>query len=118
MKCIGRSADAVNREQGVATVEWRIIGLNFLYAVFGVLLMYVSYRAIDALTPAGQRHGAETESLVPFRDAERRIRRRPGARVTIPSCWASHAGGGRMMQRRPRWDVDVSIAWAMRAAGR
>jgi len=32
-------------------VEWRIIGINFLYAALGVLLMYVSYRLIDALTP-------------------------------------------------------------------
>lgn len=32
-------------------MEWRIIGINFLYAALGVLLMYVSYRLIDALTP-------------------------------------------------------------------
>jgi uncharacterized membrane protein YjfL (UPF0719 family) len=32
-------------------MEWSIIGLNFLYAVLGVVLMYVSYRAIDRLTP-------------------------------------------------------------------
>ncbi len=32
-------------------MEWSIVGLNFLYAVLGVVLMYVSYRAIDRLTP-------------------------------------------------------------------
>jgi uncharacterized membrane protein YjfL (UPF0719 family) len=32
-------------------MEWSIIGLNFLYAVLGVVLMYLSYRAIDKLTP-------------------------------------------------------------------
>jgi len=32
-------------------MEWTIIGLNFLYAALGVVLMYVSYRAIDMLTP-------------------------------------------------------------------
>jgi uncharacterized membrane protein YjfL (UPF0719 family) len=32
-------------------MEFRVIGLNFLYAVFGVVLMFVSYRVIDRLTP-------------------------------------------------------------------
>ena len=32
-------------------MEWSIVGLNFLYAVLGVVLMYLSYRAIDLLTP-------------------------------------------------------------------
>ena len=32
-------------------MEWSIIGLNFLYAALGVVLMYVSYRVIDRLTP-------------------------------------------------------------------
>ena len=32
-------------------MQWSIIALNFVYAVLGVLLMYVSYRAIDKLTP-------------------------------------------------------------------
>jgi len=32
-------------------VEWRIILINFLYAGLGVLLMYLSYRLIDFLTP-------------------------------------------------------------------
>jgi putative membrane protein len=32
-------------------VEWKIILINFLYAGLGVLLMYLSYRLIDALTP-------------------------------------------------------------------
>jgi uncharacterized membrane protein YjfL (UPF0719 family) len=32
-------------------VEWHIIGMNTLYAVIGVVLMFVSYRIIDRLTP-------------------------------------------------------------------
>ncbi len=32
-------------------MEWRIIALNFTYAVLGVILMYLSYRVIDRLTP-------------------------------------------------------------------
>jgi uncharacterized membrane protein YjfL (UPF0719 family) len=31
-------------------MEWSIIGMNFLYAVLGVVLMYLSYRAFDVLT--------------------------------------------------------------------
>ena len=32
-------------------MEWRIIVLNFVYAILGVVLMFLSYRAIDRLTP-------------------------------------------------------------------
>jgi len=32
-------------------MEWSIIGMNFLYAILGVVLMYLSYRAFDRLTP-------------------------------------------------------------------
>jgi len=32
-------------------MEWKIIVLNFMYAVLGVILMYLSYRVIDRLTP-------------------------------------------------------------------
>ena len=32
-------------------MEWTIVGLNFLYAAIGVVLMFVSYRVIDKLTP-------------------------------------------------------------------
>jgi putative membrane protein len=32
-------------------MEWNIIAMNFLYAVLGVVLMFVSYRLIDRLTP-------------------------------------------------------------------
>jgi uncharacterized membrane protein YjfL (UPF0719 family) len=32
-------------------VEWTIVGINFLYAALGVVLMYLSYRLIDILTP-------------------------------------------------------------------
>ena len=32
-------------------MELQIIGLNFIYAILGVVLMFVSYRVIDYLTP-------------------------------------------------------------------
>jgi putative membrane protein len=32
-------------------MEWRIITLNFLYAALGVVLMFISYRLFDWLTP-------------------------------------------------------------------
>ena len=32
-------------------MQLSILGLNLLYAALGVVLMYVSYRVIDALTP-------------------------------------------------------------------
>jgi putative membrane protein len=32
-------------------MEWSIIGLNLLYAVAGVVLMFMAYRVIDRLTP-------------------------------------------------------------------
>ena len=32
-------------------MEISILLLNFLYAIFGVVLMYISYRLIDRLTP-------------------------------------------------------------------
>lgn len=32
-------------------MDVRIIALNFVYAVLGVALMYLSYRVIDWLTP-------------------------------------------------------------------
>jgi putative membrane protein len=32
-------------------MEWRIIVLNFVYAILGVALMFLSYRVIDRLTP-------------------------------------------------------------------
>jgi uncharacterized membrane protein YjfL (UPF0719 family) len=33
-------------------MEWNIVGLNFLYAGLGVVLMYLAYRVFDLLTPA------------------------------------------------------------------
>jgi putative membrane protein len=32
-------------------MEWSIVGLNFLYAMLGVVLMFISYRVLDLLTP-------------------------------------------------------------------
>lgn len=32
-------------------MQLSVIGLNVIYAVIGVVLMYVAYRAFDALTP-------------------------------------------------------------------
>jgi len=34
-----------------ALVDWSVIGLNFLYASLGVVLMFLAYRVIDWLTP-------------------------------------------------------------------
>ncbi len=33
-------------------MQWSIVGLNFLYAVLGVVLMFAAYRIIDILTPS------------------------------------------------------------------
>jgi putative membrane protein len=32
-------------------MEWRIVVLNFVYAILGVVLMFMAYRVIDWLTP-------------------------------------------------------------------
>lgn len=32
-------------------MQWSIVGLNLLYAVLGVVLMFAAYRIIDMLTP-------------------------------------------------------------------
>lgn len=32
-------------------MQWSIVGLNFLYAALGVVMMFVAYRVIDILTP-------------------------------------------------------------------
>ncbi len=32
-------------------MEWRIVGINFLYAALGVVLMWAAYRIFDKLTP-------------------------------------------------------------------
>jgi putative membrane protein len=32
-------------------VQFSILALNFAYAIFGVVLMFLSYRLIDKLTP-------------------------------------------------------------------
>ena len=32
-------------------MDWSVVGLNFVYAVLGVTLMFVAYRVIDMLTP-------------------------------------------------------------------
>ena len=32
-------------------MDFTIIGLNFLYALLGVALMFVAYRVIDRMTP-------------------------------------------------------------------
>lgn len=33
-------------------MEWSVVGLNFLYATLGVVLMWLAYRVFDLLTPA------------------------------------------------------------------
>jgi putative membrane protein len=32
-------------------MEWTIIGLNILYAIVGVVLMFLSYKVFDLLSP-------------------------------------------------------------------
>jgi uncharacterized membrane protein YjfL (UPF0719 family) len=32
-------------------MDWSVVALNFLYAMLGVVLMFVAYRVIDVLTP-------------------------------------------------------------------
>ncbi len=32
-------------------MEWTIIGLNFLYAGMGLVLMFIAYKVFDWLTP-------------------------------------------------------------------
>ncbi|MEW6507590.1 MAG: DUF350 domain-containing protein [Bacteroidota bacterium] len=32
-------------------MEWTIIGINILYAVIGVVLMFISYKIFDKLSP-------------------------------------------------------------------
>jgi len=32
-------------------MQWQIVGLNILYAVAGVVLMFLAYRVFDLLTP-------------------------------------------------------------------
>lgn len=32
-------------------MEWAIVGMNVLYAVIGVVIMWAAYRIIDRLTP-------------------------------------------------------------------
>ena len=32
-------------------MDWSVLGLNFLYASLGVVLMFVAYRMIDIFTP-------------------------------------------------------------------
>jgi len=32
-------------------MDWSVIGVNFLYAILGVVLMFLAYRVIDLLTP-------------------------------------------------------------------
>ena len=33
------------------TMELNVIGLNFVYAVLGVILMWITYRVFDKMTP-------------------------------------------------------------------
>lgn len=32
-------------------MEWTIIGINFLYAALGVVLMFIAYKIFDKLSP-------------------------------------------------------------------
>ena len=37
--------------EGMGVFQWKVIFLNLLYAVAGVVLMFLAYRAFDILTP-------------------------------------------------------------------
>jgi hypothetical protein len=45
----GRLSAPHANKKGV--MDWTIIGVNFLYAALGVVLMWVAYRVFDRLTP-------------------------------------------------------------------
>ncbi len=47
----GSVRGAAHQLDGGTNVDLSIVGMNFLYAVLGVVLMFVSYRVIDRLTP-------------------------------------------------------------------
>jgi len=32
-------------------MEWTIVGTNVMYAILGVVLMWIAYRVVDRLTP-------------------------------------------------------------------
>ncbi len=32
-------------------MEWTIVGMNFLYAVFGLILMFFAFKVFDWVTP-------------------------------------------------------------------
>src|SRR5688500_1082612 len=49
--CAAPSGSALHSQPGGNHMEWKIVGINFLYAALGVLLMYMSYRVIDWLMP-------------------------------------------------------------------
>ena len=46
-----RFAALVRDDTSEVMVEFSVIGLNVLYAIIGVVIMFVSYRVIDRLTP-------------------------------------------------------------------
>ena len=60
-------------------MEWRIIALNFTYAVLGVILMYAAYRIIDLLE-LGPRVLAFIAAVVPFQP------RRDVAEMSVAPC--------------------------------
>jgi putative membrane protein len=53
-RIFGTKMSAVRHSGG--NVQLPIIALNFLYAILGVVLMYVTYRVIDILTPQVNFH--------------------------------------------------------------
>jgi hypothetical protein len=50
----GKGCLLVRRPGGIVQIP--IIAMNFLYAILGVVLMYVTYRVIDILTPQVDFH--------------------------------------------------------------
>jgi len=67
------------------------------------LLRFVQQGLLERLARLGARYGAVSSRC----GAPLRARR-----------WPAQAAAAGTMQRKPRWQVEVSIPWAMRAAGR
>jgi putative membrane protein len=53
-RIFGHRSSAARRTGG--TVQLPIMALNFGYAILGVILMYLTYRVIDILTPEVNFH--------------------------------------------------------------
>jgi|GEM_PF-1613228 len=69
-------------------MQWSIVGLNFLYAILGVVLMFIAYRVIDLLTPK-----------VDFQEELKKGNVAVGMRCLAPAV-RTNASHGRSLRRR------------------